>query len=123
MSTKHVFLEDLEKEFGALTFGSLLRAHRMGEEMTQVELAKQLGLSKQNLNDMEHGRRLPSLRRAVKIAKKIGQLEALMIQLVLQDQVNREKLKYKVSIDADSKKMRLKLNRINHQTSNRILGG
>ena len=53
---------------------------------------------------MEHGRRLPSLRRAVKIAKKIGQLEALMIQLVLQDQVNREKLKYKVSIDADSKK-------------------
>ncbi len=100
MSTKHYTVEDLERDFGPLTFGRLLKSHRQGEELTQVQMAKELGLSKQNLNDLESGRVLPSLRRAVKIARKIGQLEALMVQLVLQDQVNREKLKYKVSVDA-----------------------
>ena len=104
MSTKHYTVEDLEKDFGPLTFGRLLRSHRLGEELTQVRMAKLLGLSKQNLNDLESGRVLPSLRRAVKIAKKIGQLEELIVQLVLQDQVSREKLKYKVFINAPNKK-------------------
>ena len=103
MTTKHVTIEDLEKEFGRLTFGGLLRAHRLSEEESQVSMAKQLGLSKQNLNDMENGRRLPSLRKAVSIARKIGQLERLLVQLVLQDQIDRENLKYKVSIDANPK--------------------
>lgn len=104
MSTKNYTVDDLEKDFGPLTFGRLLRSHRLGEEMTQVQMAKALGLSKQNLNDLESGRVLPTLRRAVRIAKKIGQLEELIVQLVLQDQVNREHLKYKVLIGAISKK-------------------
>lgn len=99
MSTRHIYVEDIEREFGPLTFGGLLNACRLGEEMTQVAMAKKLGLSKQHLNDMEKGRRLPSLRKAVSIAKKIGHLEQLIVQLVLQDQLNREKLKYKVLID------------------------
>lgn len=100
MGTKHIYVEDLEKEFGPLTFGGLLNAYRLGEEITQVAMAKKLGLSKQHLNDMEKGRRLPSLRKAVIIAKKISHLEELIVQLVLQDQLRREKLKYTVSIDS-----------------------
>ena len=98
MSTKHVTVGDIEKRQGALTFGRLLKSHRLGEEMSQVEMAKMLRLSKQSLNDLESGRRIPSIKRAVSIARKIGLMEDLLVQLVLQDQVNKEKLKFKVSV-------------------------
>lgn len=99
MSTKRrIGTAEIEKEYGPFTFGSLLRSHRLGEEMTQVEMAKFLKLSKQALNDLEHGRKLPSIRRAVQIAKKIGLLEDYIVQLVLQDQIRKEKLNYTVKV-------------------------
>lgn len=99
MSTKkRIGTAEIEKEFGPFTFASLLRSHRLGEEMTQVEMAKFLKLSKQALNDLEQGRKLPSIRRAVQIAKKIGLLEDLIVQRVLQDQIRKEKLDYKVTV-------------------------
>lgn len=57
MSTKYG-LKELEAEFGEVTFGRLLRSHRMGEELSQVEMAKLLKISKQSLNDLESGRTL-----------------------------------------------------------------
>ena len=104
MSTKKVGTKDIEKEFGPLTFASLLKAHRLGEEMTQVELAKTLGLSKQSLNDLESGRKFPTIRRAIGIAKKISLLPELVVQVVLQDQVSKEKLKLSVSVKSSSLK-------------------
>lgn len=98
MNTKHVTVGEIEKRHGALTFGRLLKSHRLGEEMSQVEMAKMLRLSKQSLNDLESGRRIPSIKRAVTIARKIGLMEDLLVQLVLQDQINKEKLKFKVSV-------------------------
>ena len=81
--TKRTGIADIEKQFGNLTFGRLLKSHRLGEELTQVEMAEQLRISKQNLNDLEHERKIPSIRRAVDIARKIGIMEDLMVQLVL----------------------------------------
>ncbi len=100
MSTKakRVDLAEVEKQFGPLTFGRLLKSHRQGEELTQVEMAKQLKISKQSLNDLEHGRKIPSIRRAVEIARKIGVMEELVVQLVLQDHITREKLSFTVSV-------------------------
>lgn len=95
---KKIGLEEIEKEYGPLTFGRLLKAHRQGEELTQVEMAKFLKLSKQSLNDLEHGRKIPSIRRAIQIAKKIKILEELAVQLVLQDHIRREKLNFTVSV-------------------------
>ena len=94
----------MEKEFGPLTFGRLLKAHRLGEGLTQVEMAKVLGLSKQNLNDLECGRKIPSIRRAVQIARKIEILEELIVQLVLQDQIDRESLKLRVRVESSNRK-------------------
>jgi DNA-binding XRE family transcriptional regulator len=100
MSTKtfKVGLAEIEKQFGPLTFGRLLKSHRLGEELTQVEMAKQLKMSKQSLNDLEHGRKVPSIRRAVEIARKIGVMQELVVQLVLQAQVSREKLRFIVRV-------------------------
>lgn len=105
MSTKkHIGIAELEKEFGPLTFARLVRSHRLAEELTQVEMAKLLKISKQGVNDLERGRKIPSIRRAIQMAKKMGLLEELAVQLVLQDQVRREKLDLTVSVTKPIKK-------------------
>jgi len=104
MTTKKVGIAEIEKQYGPLTFGRLLKSHREGEELSQVAMAKKLGLSKQSLNDLESGRKIPSIRRAVQIAKKIGLLEDLIIQLVLQDQIDKEKINVRVTVDSTPKK-------------------
>lgn len=100
MSIKKIGLREIEKKFGVLTFARLLKAHRLAEELSQVEMAKMLKLSKQSLNDLEQGRKIPSIRRALGIAKRIQILEELAVQLVLQDHIHRENLKFTVSVKA-----------------------
>lgn len=96
-------IAELEKQFGALTFGRLLKAHRLGEEQSQVAMAKLLKISKQSLNDLENERKIPSIRRAIEIARKINILEELAVQLVLQDHVRREKLSFTVTVSKNLK--------------------
>lgn len=103
MSTKQITTKDVERIYGPLTFGALVKAHREGEDLTQVQLAKTIKLSKQALNDIENGRKIPSISRAVTLAKKIGILPELAVELVLQDQLNREKLKMTVKVSGGNK--------------------
>jgi DNA-binding XRE family transcriptional regulator len=103
MSTKNLTTRDIEKLYGPLTFGNLLKAHREGYELTQVEMAKKIKLSKQALNDIENGRKIPSISRAVALAKKVGILPELAVELVLQDQLDREKLKMTVKVSSGDK--------------------
>lgn len=98
MTTKYG-LKELEAEFGELTFGRLLKAHRLGEDMSQVEMAKHLNISKQSLNDLESGRTIPSIARASEIAKKIGLMEATLVELAIQEQINREHLDLVVNVE------------------------
>ncbi|MBX2988317.1 MAG: helix-turn-helix transcriptional regulator [Bdellovibrionaceae bacterium] len=99
MSTKSYF-EKLERQYGSLTFGGLLKAWREGEEMSQTAFAKRIGLSVQNLNDLEKGRRIPSPTRAARIAKKLGLPEAGMIELALRDSLNKEGFHYDVKLES-----------------------
>jgi DNA-binding XRE family transcriptional regulator len=101
MRTKMLTTRDIEKQYGPLTFANLLKAHREGEEFTQVEMAKKLGLSKQALNDMENGRKIPSIKRVIGIAKKMGLVPELAVELVLQDLLSREKLKMVVKVSSE----------------------
>jgi DNA-binding XRE family transcriptional regulator len=93
----------IEKLYGPLTFGNLLKAHREGDELTQVAMAKKIKLSKQALNDIKNGRKIPSISRAVALAKKVGILPELAVELVLQDQLDREKLKMTVKVNSGDK--------------------
>ncbi len=99
-------LKELENEFGKLTFGRVLKAHRLGEGMSQVEMAKILKISKQSLNDLEGGRTLPSISRAADIAKKIGMMEVGFVQLALQDHLDREHLNFRISLEMPKNKTR-----------------
>ena len=99
MTTKSYF-EKLEKQYGPLTFGGLLRAWRESVEMTQTAFAKKIGLSVQNLNDLEKGRRIPTPTRAARIEKKLGLPEMAMIQLALRDSLIKEGFKYEVTLES-----------------------
>lgn len=99
MTTKSFFAK-LEKQYGVLTFGSLLKAWRESEEQSQTEFAKKIGLSVQNLNDLEKSRRIPSPTRAAKIAKKLGLPEMGLIQLALRDSLFKEGFHYEVKLQS-----------------------
>ena len=88
----------LEKMFGPLTIASLLLSTRKTDEITQAAMAKKLGISQQRLCDFEKGRRLPSAKFAVKFAKKLGLHPETLVEILLQDQLRRENVNFKVSV-------------------------
>jgi transcriptional regulator with XRE-family HTH domain len=100
ISEKKFGIGDLEKKFGPMTFGGFIRAFREADETSQVEFAKQLGLSRANLCDIEKDRKLVTAERASKIAKRLGVPETVLIQLSIQDHLRAAKLNYRVELKA-----------------------
>lgn len=90
---------ELEKEIGRLTFARVLKAWRECEEMPQKELAKKLGITASTLADLESGRRIPSLKRAEKIAKAMGATPQHWVQLALQDFISKSGVNYQISVE------------------------
>ncbi len=99
MTTKKSLFETLEKKFGYLSFGAAIKSWRLSEESSQKDFAKKLGISAQNLNDLEKERKIPSASRASEIAKKLKISEIPLIQLALRDQLRKEGFKYVVSLE------------------------
>lgn len=73
-----------------------LKSHRLGEELTQTEMAKFLGISKQRVSDIENSRSNVSIKLCQKFAKKLGFPAEWLVKLALQDQINKAKLNLKV---------------------------
>ncbi|MDF1761326.1 MAG: helix-turn-helix transcriptional regulator [Coxiellaceae bacterium] len=103
MSTKskvtNKTLKQLEKITGeTLTLGKLLWSIRMSDELTQVEFAAQLKMSKQQLCDIEHGRKPVSPKLAAAYASKLGYSEQQFVRLALQDILDRAGLNFEVEL-------------------------
>jgi transcriptional regulator with XRE-family HTH domain len=75
-----------------LTIANLLLAIRQGEEMSQVEFAKQLGITRQYLCDIEHSRRFVSPKMAAEYAEILGYSKNQFVRLCLQDLLDRDGL-------------------------------
>lgn len=88
----------LEKEVGEMTFGMFLRVAREHLELSQVQMAKKLKVSRGTLCDIEKGRQLVSPSLAVKIARAAGLPETLAVRTCLQDQLNKANIKLKVAL-------------------------
>ena len=58
-----------------------------------------MGISKQYLCDIEHGRRTVSPKKAASFAKKLGYSPQQFVRLCLQDLVNRDGLKLKIDVE------------------------
>ena len=91
-------LEDICGE--KLTFGTLIFSIRKGEEIPQTSFAEKLGISRQYLCDIEHGRRTVSPKVSAKFAKILGYSKEQFVRLCLQDMVDKDDLNVSVSVDA-----------------------
>lgn len=80
-----------------LTFGDFIKNYRLGEEMTQQELAKVLGISKQRVCDIEKNRFHASISLCKKIAEELELPAEWLAKLALQDQINYAGLDLQVS--------------------------
>jgi transcriptional regulator with XRE-family HTH domain len=65
-------LEATKGVWNKMTFGGLIRSLRVSDEISQVNLAKKLGVSKQFLNDVEHNRKDVGFSFAKRIASVLG---------------------------------------------------
>lgn len=102
MTTKHnntlsensiAFIESITTK--KLTLGNLLWSIRECEELSQIEFAKIIGISRQYLCDIEHNRRTVSPKAAADFASKLGHSPLQFIRLALQDELH----KYGFNID------------------------
>ena len=81
------------------SLGDFILAVRQGEELTQVEFSRIIGISRQNLCDIEHNRRFISPKMAADFAVKLGYSEKHFVRLCLQDMLNRDGLEFNVYIE------------------------
>lgn len=89
---------ELASELKGISFGKLLESHRKAEEISQKDFSAMLGISTSSLCDLEKGRKIPSAGRAFQIAKTLGLSVTLWVEVALQDQLNQQGLKLKVSV-------------------------
>lgn len=82
-----------------VTMANTLWAIRESEEITQADLAKLLGISRQYLCDLEHNRRSLSPRMAADFAVKLGYSPAHFVQMALQDELDRYGFSFVVHLE------------------------
>jgi len=93
------FLESLD---GPLSFGEMVASLRQADGITQKALADKLGISPQNLSDIENGRKGVSLKKAAEFAKALGYSEALFLSKAIQYNLEDEGFPFEVHLEARS---------------------
>lgn len=89
----------LEKMSGPFTFAKFILGIRTTLDLSQVEMAKKLGISKSALCEIEKGRTLVGPQAAVRYAKKAGFSEKVALEASLQDQLRKANIKKRVRIE------------------------
>lgn len=79
----------IEKVRGSFTFATFMLGIRTTLDLSQVKMAKKLGISKAALCEIEKGRTLVSPQAAVRYAKKAGFSQTLALESCLQDQLRK----------------------------------
>jgi transcriptional regulator with XRE-family HTH domain len=98
-------LKDIEKITGTkLTLGKLLLAIREADNISQVDFAHKLKITRSHLCDIEHGRKSVSPKLAAKYAEILSYSKEQFIRLALQDLVDREGLNVQVEITAKGRR-------------------
>ena len=88
-----------EKVHGPFSFATFMLGIRTTLDLSQVEMAKKLGISKAALCEIEKGRTHVSPQSAVRYAKKAGFSESVALEACFQDQLRKAKIKKRVRIE------------------------
>ena len=87
-SDKIIPAHELTKKLDdAMTLGMVMRAFREAEELSQVDLAERLEVSKQFLNDVENNRKKIGIPFIQKFATELGFSPDTFVSIYLRDQV------------------------------------
>lgn len=88
----------IRKITGPISFGDMICALRMSKEYSQVTMAEILGISKQELCNIEKGRKMVSVERAKNFALALKMSPKVFAKYALQDQLNLAGIKGIVEI-------------------------
>lgn len=77
----------IRKIVGHIGFGEMIQAHRQSRELNQITMAEMIGISKQDLCNIEKGRKLVSVERAIFFAEALGMPKKTFAKYALQDQL------------------------------------
>ena len=92
------FLESLRGE--PLSFGRMIESIRLTDEVTQVELAQKMEMSRAHLCDIEKGRRAVRPERAARFAKELGYSVNQFVAVAVEDELRKAGLQVRVRLDA-----------------------
>ncbi|MEM9243602.1 MAG: helix-turn-helix transcriptional regulator [Pseudomonadota bacterium] len=101
-------LKFIEKIAGKLTLGRLLWAIRQAKDCSQTVFAEKLGISQQQLCDIEHNRKSISIKMAAHYAEILGYPPEQFIRLSVEENLERTGLKMTVDIQPKRSRSRLK---------------
>jgi putative transcriptional regulator len=85
---------------GPLTFGGMIKAYRMREDLTQEQLAEKLGIKKAHISNLENDRESVTVDIAIKYSKKLKEPVNMWVEIALQDILHKAGLKAKVKLVA-----------------------
>jgi DNA-binding XRE family transcriptional regulator len=88
-----------DKSHGTYSFATFMLGIRTTLDLSQVEMAKRLGISKAALCEVEKGRTLVSPQAASRYAKKAGFSETVALEACFQDQLRKAKIKKRVRVE------------------------
>lgn len=90
MNTKNTIRakKAIRKLTGPISFGDMLYSFRLSRELSQVNMAELLGISKQELCNIEKGRKFVSVDRAKAFAQALEMPPKTFAKYALQDQLN-----------------------------------
>ncbi|MBA2651070.1 MAG: helix-turn-helix transcriptional regulator [Tatlockia sp.] len=91
-------LEATKDSWEKMTFGGLVHSLRTSDEITQVELAKRIGVSKQFLCDVEHNRKEVGFSFAKKVSEALEYSIEPLIELLIREQLRQQDLNYTVEL-------------------------
>ena len=97
-SSARRFLEKLRG--GQLTFGQMISSISIADEISQVELARKMKISRAHLCDIERGRRTISIERATEFAKILGYSINQFVAVALEEQAREAGLNVKIYLKA-----------------------
>lgn len=89
----------LEKVNGPFSFATYMLGIRTTLDLSQVEMAKKMGISKSALCEIEKGRTLVSAETAVRYARKAEFSETAALEACFQDQLKKAKIKKRIRIE------------------------
>jgi DNA-binding XRE family transcriptional regulator len=88
-----------DKFFKEVTFGRYIKSMRESDEVSQSELARRIGVTRQFLNAVEAGKRAGNIDLAVDIAKALGYPEFLFLEVCFNDLLRRKGIAGSVKVD------------------------